>query len=96
MLTPQNRSRLISKINQIDNPICDLRNRVVHQMANLSKVDMEKEVQKHLGSRDSLTALIKKMQNLLIEFGEQPTENGRLLYDGINDFVLEALQSKAD
>ena len=90
----EKRMRNSAAIEKIDKPVNDLRNKVVHEMANLSKADLEKEAQKHLKDRDSLTALIKEMRNLLIELGE-PTKKQRFLYDGINDFVLEALQPKA-
>ena len=88
------KSKLISKIERIDKPVNYLRNQVVHRMANLSREDLETEARTYFPSPNPLTALVKEMRALLVEFAE-PTKEQCFLYDGINDFVLEALQSKA-
>jgi len=94
-LSQQNRSELILKIEKIDKTVNDLRNRVVHRMANLSKIDLEDEAKENFGSSEPLTAIIKEMRDLFTKLGE-PTKGRLFIYKQINDFVLQALESKED
>ena len=64
-------------------------------MANLSKVDLEDEAKENFGTPEPLRTIIQEMRDLLTEF-DTSVKSQIFIYDQINDFVLEALESKED